>query len=79
MRAIEMASANRAVTDQHLAECRDRYIAVDRKIGEISDEIKSILRSQNRMIVAGGGSTIILLLTVIGYLLAHGGIPLVHS
>jgi len=59
-RALELASSTKAVVDQHLIECRDRYIALQALI------VKS---------VAG---IIGLLLAIIAYLVAHGGIPLVH-
>ena len=72
MRAIEMASAVQAVMNQHLIECRDRYIAFDRKLEES-------FHGQNRLLISGGGAIILLLLTVIGYLVSHGGIPIVHG
>jgi hypothetical protein len=34
--------------------------------------------SQNVMLRWGGGGIIALLLTVIGYLVSHGGIPVIH-
>lgn len=56
-RAIEMASAAQALLNQHLIECRDRYLALQ------------------SLIVRSTGGIIVLLLGVIGYLVAHMGIP----
>jgi hypothetical protein len=59
-RALEIAVATDAVLKQHLAECRDRFLAVQ------------------GLIVKGGSAVIALLLTIIGYLVANGGVPTVH-
>jgi len=70
-RAIEMASAVQAVMNLHLAECRDRYLAVDKKLD-------TYFQNQNRLLIYGGGAIIGMLISVIAYLVSHGGIPVVH-
>lgn len=67
-RAIEMSAATDAVMTQHLTECRDRYLAV-------SAELDAVHKLAQRGLVF----IVVLLLTILGYLVSHGGIPMVHT
>lgn len=59
-RALELAAGANAVLQQHLTECRDRFLSLQ------------------AIIVKGGGAVIFMLLCIIGYLVANGGIPTGH-
>lgn len=62
-----MATAVNAVLNQHLTECRDRYVATESKLDLVAKEIKSLVYKI-------GGSTIGLLIAIISYLLVHSGL-----
>ena len=66
-RALELASAADAVLEQHLVECRDRYLALDGKLDKL-----------NALAIRGMWGIISALIAILGYLAVHGTQPLVH-
>lgn len=66
-RALESASAAKAVIEQHLIECRDRYLALDQKLDKI-----------NALAMRGMWGIISALIAILGYLAVHGTQPLIH-
>ena len=92
LRALEVATAAKALHDQHADECKERYVEQDRKLDAIRDAQKSDLnrieaaikevakareessRRLYTLLWQTAGASILLLLTIIGYLLTHGGI-----
>lgn len=66
-RALESASAAKAVIEQHLVECRDRYLALDGKL----DRLHSMAMRAMWGIISA-------MIAILGYLAVHGTQPLIH-
>lgn len=64
-RALELASAADAVLEQHLVECRDRYLNLDGKLDNL-----------NKLLFRGLAAVVTSLAAVLAYLLVHGTAPL---
>lgn len=66
-RSLELASAASAVLEQHLTECRDRYLALDTKLDKL-----------NGLAMRGMWGIISALIAILGYLAVHGTQPLIR-
>lgn len=66
-RALELASGADAVLQQHLVECRDRYVSLDGKIDKL-----------NALLVRGLAAVVTGLVGVLAYLAVHGTAPLIR-
>lgn len=84
-RAIELAAGASAVTNQHLIECRDRYLAMERSLDRLSAAIQENRQEREAgsrrlyaMMWKGMGSLVLVLILMLGYFLTKFGLPGVH-
>jgi len=73
-RALELAASASAVVQQHLVECRDRYVALAAQCVALDSKLDNL----NKLLFRGVAALVSLLITVLGYLIARGGIPTIH-
>ena len=66
-RALELASGADAVLQQHLVECRDRYLSLDGKLDNL-----------NKLAIRGMYGIITALVAILAYLAVHGTQPIIH-
>jgi hypothetical protein len=84
-RALELASGTSAVLNQHLNECRDRYLATQVGLNELKVAIENNRKEREagarriyQLLWRGGVGLVLLLLVIIGYLIDKGGLPMHH-